>query len=42
MWVWAKAVVDLPFWQERKASGIYCLSLRKEGMGPVVFGTWIE
>ena len=32
MWVWDKAVVDLPFWQERKASGIYFLSLRKEGM----------
>ena len=32
MWVWDKAVVDLPFWQERKMSGIYFLSLRKEGM----------
>jgi hypothetical protein len=32
MWVWDKAAVDLPFWQERKASGIYFLSLRKEGM----------
>jgi hypothetical protein len=32
MWVWDKAGVDLPFWQERKASGIYFLSLRKEGM----------
>ena len=32
MWVWDKAVVDLPFWQERKASGIYFLSLRKAGM----------
>jgi len=32
LWVWDKAVVDLPFWQERKASGIYFLSLRKEGM----------
>ncbi len=31
MWVWDKAGVDLPFWQERKASGIYFLSLRKEG-----------
>jgi Transposase DDE domain len=30
MWVWDKAGVDLPFWQERKASGIYFLSLRKE------------
>jgi hypothetical protein len=32
LWVWDKAVVDLAFWQERKASGIYFLSLRKEGM----------
>jgi hypothetical protein len=32
MWVWDKAGVDLSFWQERKASGIYFLSLRKEGM----------
>ena len=32
MWVWDKAGVDLPFWQERKAAGIYFLSLRKEGM----------
>jgi hypothetical protein len=32
MWVWDQAGVDLPFWQERKASGIYFLSLRKEGM----------
>jgi len=32
MWVWDKAGVDLPFWQERKASGIYFLSLRKAGM----------
>jgi hypothetical protein len=32
MWVWDKAGVDFPFWQERKASGIYFLSLRKEGM----------
>ena len=32
MWVWDKAVVDLPFWQERKASGIYFLSQRKAGM----------
>jgi predicted transcriptional regulator len=22
LWVWDKAVVDLPFWQERKAAGI--------------------
>ena len=32
MWVWDEAVADLPFWQERKASGIYLLSLREEGM----------
>jgi len=32
LWVWDKAGVALPFWQERKASGIYFLSLRKEGM----------
>jgi len=32
MWVWDKAGVDLPFWQERKASGIYFLSMQKEGM----------
>jgi hypothetical protein len=32
LWVWDKAGVDFPFWQERKASGIYFLSLRKEGM----------
>jgi hypothetical protein len=32
MWVWDKAGVDLPFWQERKMSGIYFLSQRKEGM----------
>jgi len=32
LWVWDKAGVDLPFWQERKASGIYFLSQRKEGM----------
>lgn len=32
MWVWDKAGVDLPFWQERKASGIYFLSQRKAGM----------
>jgi hypothetical protein len=32
LWVWDKAGVDLPFWQERKASGIYFLSLRKAGM----------
>lgn len=31
-WVWDKAGVDFPFWQERKASGIYFLSLRKERM----------
>ena len=23
MWVWDKAAVDFPFWQERKASGLY-------------------
>ena len=32
MWVWDKAGVYLPFWQERKASGIYFLSPRKAGM----------
>jgi hypothetical protein len=32
LWVWDKAGVDFPFWQERKASGIYFLSLRKEGL----------
>ena len=32
LWVWDKAGVDFHFWQERKASGIYLLSLRKEGM----------
>jgi hypothetical protein len=32
LWVWDKAGVDLPFWQARKAAGIYFLSLRKEGM----------
>ena len=32
LWVWDKAAVDLAFWQERKASGIYFLSLRKAGM----------
>jgi hypothetical protein len=32
IWVWDKAGVDLAFWQERKASGIYFLSLRKTGM----------
>jgi len=32
MWVWDKAGVDLPFWQERKAAGIYFLSQRKDGM----------
>jgi hypothetical protein len=32
LWVWDKAGVDFPFWQERKAAGIYFLSLRKAGM----------
>jgi len=32
MWVWDKAGGDLPFWQERKAAGIYFLSLRKESL----------
>jgi len=32
LWVWDKAVVALPFWQERQASGIYFLSLRQEGL----------
>ena len=32
LWVWDKAGVDLAFWQERKASGLYFLSLRKAGM----------
>lgn len=32
LWVWDKAGVNLPFWQERKASGLYFLSLRKAGM----------
>jgi hypothetical protein len=32
LWVWDKAGVDFAFWQERKAGGIYFLSLRKEGM----------
>ena len=32
LWVWEKAGVDFLFWQERKASGIYFLSLRKEGL----------
>jgi len=32
LWVWDKAAVNLPFWQARKASGIYFLSLRKAGM----------
>jgi hypothetical protein len=32
LWVWDKAVVDLPFWAARKSAGIYFLSLRKEGM----------
>jgi hypothetical protein len=31
LWVWDRAGVDFPFWQERKAAGIYFLSLRKEG-----------
>ena len=33
LWIWDKAGVDLAFWQERKAAGIYFLSLRKEGLG---------
>jgi hypothetical protein len=32
LWVWAKAGVDQPCWQARKMSGIYFLSLRKEGL----------
>ena len=32
LWVWDKAGVDFAFWQDRKASGIYFLSLRKAGM----------
>ena len=32
LWVWDKAGVDLPFWQEHKAAGIYFLSLRKAGL----------
>jgi Transposase DDE domain len=32
LWVWDKAGVALPFWQERKAAGIYFLSQRKDGM----------
>ena len=32
LWVWDKAVVDLPFWLACKPAGIYFLSLRKEGM----------
>ena len=32
LWVWDKAGVDFAFWQERKARGIYFLSLRKAGM----------
>jgi len=32
LWVWDKAGVDLAFWQERKASGIYFLSQRKAGL----------
>jgi hypothetical protein len=29
LWVWDKAGVDFPFWQERETSEIYFLSLRK-------------
>lgn len=36
LWVWDKAGVDFAFWQERKACGIYFLSLRKEGLCLVV------
>jgi hypothetical protein len=32
LWVWDKAGVDLPFWQDRKTAGIYFLSQRKDGM----------
>ncbi len=32
LWVWDKAGVDLAFWRERKAAGIYFLSQRKAGM----------
>ena len=32
LWVWDKAVVDLPLWLDRKGKGIYFLSQRKEGM----------
>ena len=32
LWVWDKAGIDLPFWQARKASGIYFLSLRKASL----------
>ena len=32
LWVWDKAGVALPFWQERKASGLYFLSQCKAGM----------
>jgi hypothetical protein len=32
LWVWDQAGVDLAFWQERKAAGIYFLSLRTEGL----------
>ena len=32
LWVWDRAGIDLPFWQARKASGIYFLSLRKAGL----------
>ena len=31
-WVWDQAGVDLAFWQDRKASGLYFLSRRKAGM----------
>jgi hypothetical protein len=30
LWVWDKAGVNLELWQERKASGIYFLSMQKE------------
>ena len=32
LWVWDKALVDLPLWQDRKGQGIYFLSQRKKGM----------
>jgi hypothetical protein len=31
LWVWDKGGIDLAFWLERKAAGIYFLSLRKTG-----------